>query len=289
MNCGEINTEMEPSVSEALLRRIEAFSLDDPGAKFPLSARLAKENRWTPEFCFRAIREYKRFAALSVLAGHQVSPSHVVDQVWHLHLLYTESYWRDFCGQVLLKPLNHYPSRGGSDESTKFGDMYTRTLASYETIFGEEAPSDIWPSPYQKRVDSADYRSIDIAKHWVIARPRLNRNQRRGLLAIVSILLAGCAGISSGQTPLDWKGPDFLQFFMVLYSVLYIAAWFARYQLRMSSGGTGTNIPNLSAVEVGYLVGRDISVVNTAVVELVAMGAIRIDRSTKQIEVLDGD
>ena len=32
-----------------LLRRIEAHGLDEPGAADPFSARLARENRWSPD------------------------------------------------------------------------------------------------------------------------------------------------------------------------------------------------------------------------------------------------
>ena len=44
-----------------LWQRISNYSPDAPGAQLPFSARLAKENGWTPEFTARAIEEYKRF------------------------------------------------------------------------------------------------------------------------------------------------------------------------------------------------------------------------------------
>src|SRR5947199_354356 len=81
-----------------------------------------------PERAARAIEEYRRFAFLAVAAGHPVSPSDAVDQVWHLHLLYTRSYWVQFCGEVLGKPLHHEPSTGGGGEAAKFDAWYGQTL-----------------------------------------------------------------------------------------------------------------------------------------------------------------
>ncbi len=76
-----------------LYRRIEEFSLDQPGAAFPFVTRLARENGWSQDYANRVVGEYKRFAFLTVAAGHSVTPSNQVDQAWHLHLMYTQSYW----------------------------------------------------------------------------------------------------------------------------------------------------------------------------------------------------
>src|SRR5688572_28429037 len=129
-----------------LLQRLEKFSLDSADASFPFSSRLAKENRWPLAYSHRVIAEYKRFAFLAVAAGHPVSPSEAVDEAWHLHLTYTQSYWKEFCPQVLQMPLHHQPTKGGSAEKEKFEDWYARTLQSYRIFFGEP-PADIWPSP----------------------------------------------------------------------------------------------------------------------------------------------
>src|SRR6185436_11931895 len=162
-------------------RKLNAFSLDVPEAEFPFSARLAKENEWPKNFAHRAIEEYKKFAFLSVVAGHPVSPSDVVDQVWHLHLTYTKNYWKDFCGEVLGKPLHHHPTEGGAAERAKFHDWYTRTLESYRKHFGAEPPRDIWPEPEKKRAEKNRFVRVDMAVHWVIPRPRLS-GRIRGLI-----------------------------------------------------------------------------------------------------------
>src|ERR1700743_1808484 len=118
-----------------LLRKLEQFQLDSPEASFPFSARLARENDWSPAYARQVINEYKRFSFLAVAAGHPVSPSEDVDQAWHLHLTYSENYWRVFCPEILGHPFHHHPTRGGENESEKFNDWDTRTLQSYEKFF----------------------------------------------------------------------------------------------------------------------------------------------------------
>src|SRR5262245_56631156 len=99
---------MNPDERE-LWRRIEAFDLDEPGAVHPFSARLAHQNGWTPDHTLRVIGEYRRFAFLCAAAGHPCTSNRPVDAAWHLHLLYTRSYWERFCPQVLRQSLHHEP------------------------------------------------------------------------------------------------------------------------------------------------------------------------------------
>ena len=140
------DTVVQPMNSQQieLYQRIQAFSLDDPDAELSFSQRLAKDNNWSLEYTDRAIGEYKKFAFLAVAAGHPVTPSDLVDQVWHLHLSYTRSYWEDFCPRVLQMSLHHDPTRGGQAETEKFDDWYQRTLESYDRFFGQSPPAEIW-------------------------------------------------------------------------------------------------------------------------------------------------
>src|SRR5688572_17471368 len=193
---------------QSLWSRIEAFTLDEPGAAFPFSERLAKENRWTPKRARRAIEEYKRFMFLGCAAGHPVAPSEDVDQVWHLHLVYTKSYWKDFCGEVLKQPFHHEPTRGGADESVKFGAWYENTLQSYRKFFGEEPPVEFWPA----RPVHRDLEWVDTDANWVVPKPRMART-----LAVVGaifvLFLAGCSAMGRGDV-FDLAGPDFLKFYL---------------------------------------------------------------------------
>ena len=130
-----------------LMQRVTAYQLDDPASAVPFSARLAKEQRWKVPFAKRVCEEYKRFAYLAVVAGHPVTPSKAVDEAWHLHLIYSEKYWKEFCGTVLGQPLHHHPGSGEHQEGPKFHQQYANTVASYRRFFRENPPRDIWPEP----------------------------------------------------------------------------------------------------------------------------------------------
>lgn len=128
-----------------LWSRLEAFVVGPTDAALPFESRLARENGWTRAYADRVMREYRRFLLLTQVAGHAVTPSEQVDAAWHLHMCYTRSYWDDLCGRVLDKPLHHDPTQGGDAEQIKFVDWYEQTLASYERVFDEPPPRDIWP------------------------------------------------------------------------------------------------------------------------------------------------
>ncbi|MEM9510757.1 MAG: hypothetical protein AAGA16_24325, partial [Cyanobacteria bacterium P01_E01_bin.35] len=133
---------------------------------FPFSAKLSWEYRWTGIFTYRAIQEYKKFIFLAMVADHTVSPSTIVDRVWHLHLLYTHSYWDEFCGKVLRKPLHHNPSLGSRQEGFEYRYQYQQTLRSYQTYFGIP-PSDIWNKPKLKG-EPTSYQWLDSNRYWLI-------------------------------------------------------------------------------------------------------------------------
>src|SRR6188508_542889 len=89
---------------QRLYEQLQAFSFDAGEASFPFALRLARDNGWTTAYVARVISEYRKFVFLAREAGHPVTPSDQVDQVWHLHLLYTRSYWERLCGVTLGRP-----------------------------------------------------------------------------------------------------------------------------------------------------------------------------------------
>lgn len=158
-----------------LLNRIQEFHLDDAEAGFPFHARLARDNGWSSGYTSRVISEYRKFIFLAVVAGHPVTPSDQVDQAWHLHLLYTDSYWRRLCKEVLGKPLHHGPTKGGTDEKTKFGNWYHNTLASYRRYLGIRPPEDIWPDPKIRFGEDIHYQRVNVQRCWILPKVWVTR------------------------------------------------------------------------------------------------------------------
>lgn len=155
----------------ALWTKIQAFLLDDPGSAYTFSDRLASENGWSYEFALRAIEEYKRFMFLICISPYPQTPSDQIDQVWHLHLLYTESYWVDFCENTLGKRINHGPTKGGPTERQQYKDWYALTMALYAEVFQQAPPPDLWPDN-QQRFSDIHFQRVNKRQHWIIKKPK---------------------------------------------------------------------------------------------------------------------
>lgn len=201
-----------------LYERIKSFSLDRPDASLSFSKRLARDNGWSLQYAQQAIEEYKRFAFLAVSSGHPVTPSDAVDQVWHLHLTYTRSYWEDFCSQVLQTPLHHEPTLGGRAESQKFDDWYSKTLESYEEFFGSKPPAEIWSTPEDRFGRDLHFVRINTQQNWVVAKFRAQKGVLASIFILLALTLSGCY-IDSAETETNILS-------VTLLSVLCIATGF---------------------------------------------------------------
>jgi hypothetical protein len=127
-----------------LWQRIRAFEFEGGDGELPFSARLGRENGWTHARTAVAIEEYKKFIYLICVSDRPLAPSEAVDQVWHLHLIYTRSYWTSFCAGVLGRPVHHDPATGR--QARAVADQYAQTRALYEREFGYAPPAGVWPS-----------------------------------------------------------------------------------------------------------------------------------------------
>jgi hypothetical protein len=115
---------------KVLWNEILNFEIDNPESTFTFTDRLCRENNWSMEYSLRAVLEYKKFMFLICISTNPQTPSDQVDQVWHLHLIYTQSYWLEFCTKVLKKEIHHGPTKG-VEERSLFKDLYSSTLELY--------------------------------------------------------------------------------------------------------------------------------------------------------------
>jgi hypothetical protein len=160
----EVENMKNQTLHEALMR----FPLAETGGRYTFLDRLCRENNWSTAEGQRAIGEYKQFVYLARVSPTPVTPPPAVDQVWHLHLLYTRSYWEELCQGVLGRPLHHGPTAGGEEENEKFGNWYEKTRILYREEFDAAPPADLWPVRFspEKR-----YRWTDLARNWIIPKP----------------------------------------------------------------------------------------------------------------------
>ena len=267
-------------MSDLLLRqRVEAFEIDSGTPSLTFAKRLARENGWSVRYAERVVVEYKRFAILAAMAGHPVTPSEEVDQAWHLHLTYTESYWRRFCGEVLEFELHHHPTTGGSTEQTKFFDWYERTLESYRREFKQEPPADIWPSPEQRFATVGQARWVDTSRHWVVSRRKVASTLMWAALLIGPPLLGGCAG-GPAPGPFAMGGSAFLLFYSGVVLVGIVVACFLRWNARPMHEEESEPLTEPS--EMGCLSGGPRAVVTATLASMLARELVEIIRERKK-------
>ncbi|MEZ5480519.1 MAG: hypothetical protein R3E95_24470, partial [Thiolinea sp.] len=187
--------------------------------------KLARMNGWTAAYTERVFVEYKRFLFMTVAAGHFVCPCEAVDQTWHFHLLYTESYWNDLCGEILGHPLHHVPSPGGTEERQAFFRDYASTLASYERLFGVKPPADIWEQAHERLQVTPHLRLVNTHAYWLAPSPvrLLGQQDVLASIAIGFCLMALVLGDMQATEPAvaaDGQEPWFFELFMRLILTL---------------------------------------------------------------------
>jgi uncharacterized protein (TIGR04222 family) len=259
----------------ALLDQIEAFDIDGPDAPaLPFAARLARENGWSRPYADRVIREYKRYVFLSATSEVPVCPSEDVDAAWHLHLTYTRSYWKRFCGEILGRPLHHDPTKGGPAEAEKHLRMYARTLAAYREAFGEEPPSEIWPTAEVRFGDDLKHRMVNTARNWVVPKLPVKRVfQATAAFLALAIFVPGCEG---GINPFDLVGAEFLYFLIPMMIAAMCIGRVIRSSTRKPNPYPGDDTLDLDWQQIAFLAGGYPRLTTAAIARLVASGGLEV-------------
>ena len=172
-----------------LLKDILNLKIGSDSDVLTFSDRLCRENNWSKLFAERCIEEYKKFIYLAIVSDTPVTPSDEVDQVWHLHLTYTQSYWIDLCQTILGRPLHHGPTKGGDNESNKYRSQYQATLDKYAEVFKQSPPLEVWPN-CKKRFHNADkFVRLNATDYFLLRRKPLFS---MGFILTLPFLLAAC-------------------------------------------------------------------------------------------------
>ena len=283
---------------QQLYQRICAYELDDPSHEIGFLDHLIRANGWSRPFGLRAIEEYRKFVFLALVADHQVTPSDQVDQVWHLHLLFSEAYWNDFCPRVLGRPLHHHPAKGGQAERDRFHELYRATIRSYRQHFGEP-PADLWPP-----VDVRFGRDLQMQRGRIRRPLRPWRGWRSwhrwrwsvpmgglliGLGVIGSLLASAAAGTSSDPPP---ESGDFLLDVVICLIVFasslmlgfVVSSWLLRPLLLQPSSLSA--IPQLDDEHLAYLSAGPTRVLELGLASLVQQGVLRPNPSTRKLVLI---
>ncbi len=258
-----------------LWSRLKSFELDVPENGLTFTQRLARDNVWTLTYAKRVTNEYKKFLYLAKKAGHIVCPSDAVDQVWHMHLTYTHSYWGELCGEVLDTPLHHGPTKGGSHEREKFYRLYEKTLESYQAHFGEIPPEDIWPEADTRFGGDLHYVRINAAKNYIIPKPTW-RGARRASLGLAAV--GGLFPLAQiVANPLEWSGLNFLMLYFSVLAAAICICLIARLVRQSDDSLTQSDKdPAVGPIEAAWLKGGDSLAVTTALVALTESEAVLV-------------
>lgn len=142
---------MNLPTDQQLWQRLRDFQITDDYSSAFIN-KLCQQQGWNRDFAEQALLEYKRFIYLAATGNTRVVPSNAVDQVWHLHLVYTQSYWQGMCDQLIGRPIHHHPSETDERSKQRNQQDYLKTLANYQQTFGIEPDTKVWPRPKQSRV-----------------------------------------------------------------------------------------------------------------------------------------
>jgi hypothetical protein len=111
------------------------------------ASKLALKLGWSRSFALRAIEEYKKFVYLGNIGVPNVTPSRVIDKVWHEHILFSRAY-REFCRDVIQRDFDHNPELVPmAEQSDVFAQQYLDTLDAYRTEFNAMPPAEFWSDP----------------------------------------------------------------------------------------------------------------------------------------------
>lgn len=171
-----------------LLEKLLAFDVTDKTDDYSFIQRLASENQWSLTYAENCFVEYKKFLYLCAISPSPMTPSDAVDQVWHLHLTYTESYWNHLCKNILPNPIHHKPTKGGEDEKNKFWNQYSDTLNLYQKMFKKDPPKAIWPSVAERFNPKLSFARVNQSDFFLIKKP----SKAIAITLLAPFFLAAC-------------------------------------------------------------------------------------------------
>ena len=252
---------------QQLYQRICDHELDDSSHEIGFLAHLMRANGWSRTF--------------------KVSPSDQVDQVWHLHLLFSDAYWNDFCPRVLGRPLHHHPTKGGQQERDRFHELYRATIRSYRQRFGR----DLQMQRGRIRPRFRPWRGW----RWT--------TQTSILLACVGLMGCGIAKAAagarsdpppeSGDLLLNLQSPVLELLGRLVWPTIYLASLMMGFvvayrllrPLLLQPSGLSTT-PQLDDEDLAYLSAGPTRVLELGLASMVQQGVMKANPSTRKLALM---
>ena len=164
---------------------------------------------------------YKKFLALKVICGdttvpQKFSPSPLIDQVWHRHMMYPSLY-NAACAK-LLGPIggvvDHDPD-AAKDDPVQKRERVKRTQVAYRILFEQEAPDDLWrdiaPAPgpgscqiFVKMIDGKT-ATFEVNLEEAVSSLMLRIEDMTGIPTDDQRLIWDCKNLEPGRTFSSYK------------------------------------------------------------------------------------
>jgi len=213
---------------EGIVELVKDFPIDSADSDLTFTGRLCREQAgWSLEFTERVVKEYLRFVTLVAVSDIPVTPSDEVDQAWHLHILYSQSY-HELCELLGTGYLHHGPTKGGEVENSRFENQYLTTLETYRSVFGVEPPSDIWPSN-EVRFNGGNVGIwVRPNTHIIFERGKIMKILNWLIILVVVGLLFSSSSAFASEGAIAASGLAFLQWELLglaLLLLLILRAW----------------------------------------------------------------
>lgn len=120
---------MEDYRRDPLWLRLAFLEREASGRQMSLTRLVADALELDADASRRVVEEYRRFLFLLMRAGHAITPPPQIERVLQLHEQFSLNYW-----DILAEMIIERPFVGGGSNLTE----------SYQRIFGEAPPADIW-------------------------------------------------------------------------------------------------------------------------------------------------
>jgi hypothetical protein len=134
-----VDRRAETAEQEDTIAKGMAFPMD------PIVDRYMEEQRLPAEVAREHERELKRYLVMCALDPETpYGMKGPVDELWHTFITFTRDYAR-FCDDVAGRFIHHVPTPPEAKGDPEGAAGYERTLDTYEEIFGQEAPPEVWP------------------------------------------------------------------------------------------------------------------------------------------------
>merc|ERR1719458_152050 len=117
--------------------------IEKHASKDRLLQLFARKTKWEAINKEKVWIDYAKFITLKILSGDfelcHLSPSPMIDRMWHLHILDTKCY-EDFCKSIFppIGPLIHHDPLGEYSPQDEKNERIANTKSAYKNVYKDE-------------------------------------------------------------------------------------------------------------------------------------------------------